>query len=176
MNWVATAFGYVWNFGSAVVNTVTSSVTAGIAGIIAVIKTDINMFIKALCILVMFVSSLTVTYGVLTIYLSSCNQILIIVSSKDTPYLAYPLALFITGLITYVCQPILSGFSKFSTIALPCATLLVLGYQEQAYAFYNAVMRFSGQYPAQAINSDRRSRDRPINYISTRRYRMVEHE
>ncbi len=131
--------------------TVTSSVAACMVGAIAIIKTDTNMFVKALCILLTFISTLVATYFISVAYASSCVKIVTAISFENVPFFANIVALIAISTITLVFTPILIGLSRLSTIALPCATLLVLGYQEQAYTFYNSVMSSERNHGIQAI-------------------------
>ena len=138
MGWLINGLGYVWSGISSLWNITTSSVVACVVGIVAVIKTDTNMCIKASVILLTLISALAATYFIGVGYTSSCTHIVTLAT---------------IALITWIFTPILIGLSRLSTVALPFATLLTLGYQEQACTFFNSVMRSKVYYTIRTIEN-----------------------
>lgn len=154
MAFLATWCNGIWDIGSSFTKAVTSSLAACVVGTVAVIKTDTNAFVKVLCILITFISALATNYSILKAYLSSADHIVKAISANDTPVLANIVAIIALVLITWVSLPVIAVFTKLSTIVLPCATLLILGYKDESYAFYNSVMSFNQNSPIQAISSN----------------------
>lgn len=121
-------------------NVATSSIAACVDSATAVIKTDTNLFVKVLFILLMFISTMVATYFICVVYTTACTQIVTAVSYEDIPFFANIVAFVVIASFTLVFGPILIGLSRLSTIILPFATLLALGYEKEAYTCFKSVM------------------------------------
>jgi hypothetical protein len=134
MGWFMSAVHTFGGCFSSLWNTLISAVGFSIAAIIAIIKADVNGFIKIFCLLLMFISCL---YALVRIYEITAHlyaQIITAVSQKSTPFIANIVASFSVVILAYIFRPVIFILCRLAFI-LPAATLYICGHKEVVSLF-----------------------------------------
>jgi len=118
-------------------NTLTSAVGFSIAAIIAIIKADVNGFIKIFCLLLMFISCLYALVYMCKIIADFYARIVTAISEKSTPFVANIVASFSLVILAYMFRPVIVLLCRL-TFILPAATLCICGHKEVVSLFISA--------------------------------------